>query len=112
MGGSGITSPVMSARSTAAAGGYSNNSFTSPRGSDISIATSSSAQRKPAVPRANDLAKLAPKSHKNHIVENRRSAVHLHPPNLGHHDDDGTPRLHKSYGEVPAYLQVWKEGGD
>ena len=92
---------MMSARSS------TYNPLVSPRGSEMSATSSTTpnSTRKPAVPRATDLAKLAPKSNKNHIVENRRSAVHLHPPTLHNKDDEG-PELHKSFGEIPAYLQV------
>lgn len=66
--------------------------------------------RKPSVPKATDLAKLAPKSDKNHIMENRRSACHLHPPNFAEEEE---PRRHKSFGAVPDYLikrkKAWEE---
>ena len=59
--------------------------------------------RKPSVPRANELAKMAPRSNKNHIMQNRRTASQLHPPAQ---PQDAGPYRHKSFGAVPDYLQV------
>jgi len=61
--------------------------------------------RKPSVPKATDLAHLASRSDKNHIMENRKTAIHLHPPNT---QVEEKPYRHKSFGAVPDYLQQRK----
>ena len=52
----------------------------SARSSEGRHSDSDAVPRKPAVPRHTDMAKLNPRSHRNHIIENRRQADRLLPP--------------------------------
>ncbi len=79
--------------------------------------SAASQRRKPSVPRAHELAPLRPPVPKNHIMENRRAAIHLsssssslsasQPTTHG----EGKPHKHKAYGRIPSYLlerkQAW-----
>lgn len=58
--------------------------------------------RKAPVPRADDVAKLAPKREVSFIAKNRAKALTLAPPRKEEHK---SPTKHESYGRVPEYLE-------
>lgn len=90
--------------------------------------SAASQRRKPSVPRAHELAPLRPPVPKNHIMENRRAAIHLSSSSSSSSSissssssslsasqptthGEGKPHKHKAYGRIPSYLlerkQAW-----
>lgn len=70
--------------------------------------------RKYTVPKANDVAKLAPRSNVDFVTRNRVKAQTMIGGSV-REEDDG-PSVHKSFGKVPAYLEnrkaKWAEEQD
>jgi hypothetical protein len=61
--------------------------------------------RKGSVPRASDLAKLAPRNHTDFVNRNKVKAITMSPPPETVEEE---PTKHRSYGEIPLYLQERK----
>ena len=62
--------------------------------------------RKASVPRADDVAALAPRSHANFIAANRQQAVAAKRRTAT--EKENSDARHESYGRVPDYLQERK----
>ena len=58
--------------------------------------------RKAPVPKADEVAKLAPKREVSFIAKNRAKALTLAPPKK---EEPASPTKHQSYGRVPEYLE-------
>lgn len=62
-------------------------------------------QRKPAVPKANEATKLAPRSRTDFVLENRVDAIQMAP----RRKEDQVEAKASNYGKVPGYLVKRKE---
>ena len=65
-------------------------------------------KRKEVVPRATELAQLAPRQEKNYLRDNRRSAAEAPEPrggSLGRAEEG----VHKNYGKVPKYINQYNQ---
>ena len=67
--------------------------------------------RKPSIPRASDVASLAPRQNTNYIHQNFQSAAKT-PPGRRHEDGDEDTRRHKEFGKIPEYLHRRRQEQD
>lgn len=61
-----------------------------------------SSPRKRSVPRADDIAQLAPRENADFVSKNRKEARRLQPPKA---EEEANNSRHESYGRVPEYLE-------
>ena len=66
--------------------------------------TTTTTVRKPSIPRANDVASLAPRHNTNYINQNFQSACQAPSGRIHEEKDDDTHRRHKEFGKIPEYL--------
>lgn len=59
---------------------------------------------KEPVPKANELAQLAPRTKKNFISTNFKDAIESKTPKRIENETDPLPKKHASYGQIPKYL--------